>query len=52
MNANIRSVMLSAIFGAKSFDELGRAIVQTCAEQFNAEVCTRWRRYTDDTGAF
>ncbi|MCP4676334.1 MAG: GAF domain-containing sensor histidine kinase [Deltaproteobacteria bacterium] len=45
-----RRVILSAISESTSFDELGRRIVETLAKEFDAEVCTIWRRYQDDQG--
>ena len=46
----IRDTILSALSEARSFDELGRAIVDTCASAVRAEVCTIWCRYSDDDG--
>jgi signal transduction histidine kinase len=50
-NEIIRQRLLSAISRADSFDELGRIIVETLADEFDVEVSTIWRRYTDDNGA-
>ncbi len=50
METNIRNAVLSAIAKTTSFDDLGRVIVDTCAKEFDAEVCSIWRRYTDDRG--
>ncbi len=51
MTNSIRSVLLAAIAKAGSFDELGRSLVETLADEFDAEVCTIWRRYAADKGA-
>jgi signal transduction histidine kinase len=50
MTPTLRDDILSAISDANSFDDLGRKIVEACAHAFDAELCTIWRRYTDDTG--
>ena len=51
MRTSIRADLLSAISKTQSFDELGRIIVETLATAFNAEVCTIWRRYSDERGS-
>lgn len=43
--------VLAAVSEARSFDDFGRVIVDACAREFDAEVCSVWRRYKDDTGA-
>jgi len=40
--------ILNAISCAETFDELAQVIVETCAKEFDAEVCTLWRLYTDE----
>lgn len=47
----VREIILASISKATSFDELGKQIVEACANSLDAEVCTIWRRYTDDSGA-
>ncbi len=46
-----RDRLLTAISKAQSFDQFGSVIVETCAHEFEAEVCTIWRVYVDDKGA-
>lgn len=48
-NLIIQSI-LSVISQADTFDDLSQKIVKTCAEMLDAEVCTLWRRYTDQDG--
>ncbi len=50
MSAAIRDEIFAAISDVKSIDELGSAIVEKCADAFNAEVCTLWRCYRDEKG--
>ncbi|MGD8453248.1 MAG: GAF domain-containing protein [Phycisphaerae bacterium] len=50
MATSARESILAAISKTNSFDEMGRRIVETCAEVFDAEVCTLWRRYKDEAG--
>lgn len=42
--------ILRAISQAKTFDDLAQGIVETYAREFDAEVCTLWKRYTDEDG--
>lgn len=48
MSSRIYNSVLSAISRATTFDELGRYIVEVCAKEFDAEVCSIWRRHLDD----
>ncbi|MHA2032968.1 MAG: GAF domain-containing protein, partial [Candidatus Kariarchaeaceae archaeon] len=47
-NEQIVESILNAISQAETFDELAQRIVETCSEEFNAQVCTLWKRYTDE----
>ena len=50
MSGGIREMVLAAISQTNSFDEMGRRLVETCAELFDAEVCSLWRRFHDEDG--